>query len=516
MRAGEPADSMYVLVAGRLEVVAGDTVVRELAAGAVVGELALLTGGTRSASVRARRDSVVLQVPRHLFDQTIHLNPASLIAVVKTLAGQLSDALPAPAAEPASRPGVVSVLAAHAGAPAARVAYLLTEQLAETMRAVLPGRLDAEGLARAERDHDCVVLVANGLDAEWDAFCRRQADLTVVVAASDTTAVPLDGVRRPELVLVGRPAPSASLAAWSAALDPWRITAVSDRDDPAAGLRPLARRLSGRSLGVVLAGGGARGFAHVGVLRELEEAGLSIDRIAGASIGAIVGSLYATGVGGDELEAALYDEFVRGRPQADYTVPRASLARGNRALAALRRSLGADTLIEALPRQFRCVSTDLLSRSPVVHQRGNLVDAVAASSRLPVLFPPMSAPGQLLVDGSVLDNLPVGTLTERGEGPIIAVNIAFGSGGSRSADPARAPRVPALGETLLRTMTIGGARSERLARELGAYVVTPSSTGVGLLEFHQFDRTVAAGRAAARQLLEQTGGQFNVPTEGGG
>jgi len=108
----------------------------------------------------------------------------------------------------------------------------------------------------------------------------------------------------------------------------------------------------------------------------------------------------------------------------------------------------------------------------------------------------------------VLDNLPVGTLTERDEGPVVAVNIAMG--GQRPKKPGEAPRpvrVPALGDTLLRTLMIGGGGAAEAQRR-GAWVITPHSMGAGLLEFHQYDRMVESGRAAARMLLEQTDGDL--------
>ena len=131
--------------------------------------------------------------------------------------------------------------------------------------------------------------------------------------------------------------------------------------------------------------------------------------------------------------------------------------------------------------------------------------AVVASSRLPVLFAPVpDAEGRLLIDGGVLDNLPVDVLTERDEGPVVAVNIGMGAGSGRSRTGP--PRVPALGETLLRTMMIGSGGAVAAAAARGAMVVTPSTVGVGLLEFHQLDRMVESGRAAARMLLNEANG----------
>lgn len=153
----------------------------------------------------------------------------------------------------------------------------------------------------------------------------------------------------------------------------------------------------------------------------------------------------------------------------------------------------------------------MATRSRHVHRRGLLSAAARASVSLPVLLPPQPHGQRLLVDGGILDNLPVDLLTERDEGPVLAVNISLGSA-PRSSAPAgsapRPPRVPALGETLLRTMMIGSGGAVAAARARGAVVVTPASRGVGVLEFHQYDRMVEAGRAAARALLEATGGDL--------
>jgi hypothetical protein len=139
---------------------------------------------------------------------------------------------------------------------------------------------------------------------------------------------------------------------------------------PLAAARP--RVVAGRWVGLVLAGGGARAFAHIGVLCELEEAGVAVDRVAGASVGALLAAVHATGVDGAELDALAYRELVRRRPFSDDTLPVVSLARGRRMTAAMARVLGADTVVEGLPRQFHCASTDLVTRTRHVHRRGSL------------------------------------------------------------------------------------------------------------------------------------------------
>jgi predicted acylesterase/phospholipase RssA len=162
------------------------------------------------------------------------------------------------------------------------------------------------------------------------------------------------------------------------------------------------------------------------------------------------------------------------------------------------------------------VSTDLVTRTRQVHRRGAVGRAVMASARLPVLFAPMPDDGgRLLIDGGVLDNLPADLLTERDEGPVVAVNVSMGGGGGSGAARSGRPRVPALGETLLRTMMIGSGGAVAAARAEGAWVLTPPTLGVGLLEFHQLDRMIEAGRAAARALLEQAGAEPDPPHAAG-
>lgn len=507
-RQGDEAHSVFIVTSGLLEVEVDGVVVRQVGAGAVLGELALLAGGTRSASIRARRDSHLLTVTHDEFEAVVSSDVSALRALTNTLAHQLQAAAPAPAG-PSPRPCLVAVAALHSGAPAGAVAQALSQVLSQTLRVAQPGRVSPEGLERAELENDRVVLVADDPGDDWWTMCVRQADLVVLVASSDAPALPSAplGRRESDLVLVGPPATGETVRDWQRVLDAYRITQVPEATSTF--LRPVAYRIAGRSTGLVLAGGGARAFAHLGVLLELEEAGIAVDRLAGASAGCIMAAAYASGLDAQRVVDLCYEEFVRNNPYNDYTIPMVSLVRGRKTDRALRRHFGAIHM-EELPRHFRCVSTDLQRRETVVHRTGDLTDAVMSSLSIPGLFPPRVDGQRLLVDGGVLDNLPVHVLTGRDEGPVIAVNIGMGGelgpvveqGNSR---PPRPPRVPALGETLMRSMTVGSGGAVQKARDLGAIVVTPSSMGVGLLEFHQLDRMVESGRQAGRALLDEAG-----------
>lgn len=511
VREGDPGDSLFVITTGRAEVIVGGVVVRELGPGAVVGELALLTGRPRSASVRARRDCQVIEVPTEVWESVLRSDPEAVHVLVTGLAEQLADARPATApADPA--PTVLGIV--RAPGTGHEVVGPLVERLGQSLLADLsalgrPRRLEPSEAARledAERENDWVVLCADGSDPGWTELVLRQSDRLVVVAdaAGPPVSLPRAFAHRPELVLVGRRPDSRAFGSWTDTLDPWRISVVRedrwDRD-----LRPLLDRLTGRSVGVVLSGGGARALTHVGVLLELEEAGIVIDRVAGASLGAIVGSIYAAGASAAECAERAYSAFVRGRPLGDYSLSGTALTRGVRHRRLIEDHLGS-LLIEELPRGFACVSVDLESRGLIVHRSGPAALAVVASSRLPMVFPPVVDGDRLLIDGGALDNLPVHLLTERDEGPVIAVNVL-----PEPEDPlegaASGPVIPSFRETVIRIVGIN-ADEEGRAIAAGAYVLTPRTMGVGVLEFHQFDHMVASGRAAARELLEATGGDL--------
>jgi NTE family protein len=504
----DPPGSAYLLRSGRIEVVRDDVVVRTLTPGAVVGELALLTGEGRSAAVRARRDATLLEVPRAAFDQLLAQDASATRTVLRQVAFQLRTANARPPAVRAARPHVVAVVGLHPGSGHEEVARHLKDRLATHLTVIDPGVVECEGLARAESDGDRVVLVADGVapgaDSTWRDFCLRQSDAVVLVARAGAD-VPREVVAldlQPDLVVLGAVAAPADRAAWVAATDAWRLTVVEG--DPRPGVNDIADRLAGRSVGLVLAGGGARAFSHIGVLRELEEAGYPVNRIAGSSVGAAIAGIYAMSRDGAELEERTYAEFVARNPFNDWTFPTHALTRGVRVRGSVGRVTG-DAVMEGLSRQLSLVSTDLVSRTRLVHRRGPLDQAVLASLRLPVLFPPIPTDdGRLLMDGGVLDNLPVDVLLERDEGPVVAVNVSMGgsSGEGRSTRTGR-PRIPALGETLLRTMMIGAGGAVDAAHRQGAVVLTPATMGVGLLEFHQIDRMVQSGREAGRALLAE-------------
>jgi len=511
-QAGDPGDALYVVRHGRLEVVQGDTVIRVLGSGAALGELALLAEGVRSASVRARRETEVLRVSREQFAELLAGDAAFAVALTRTLADQLQRTSVAPA-PPAPTATVITVLALHPSMAdaAARVARALAARLSaqgDDVELLRGDEVQADAgeygrvLDRCECDFDHVVLATSGGeggdgdDGLWDDFCLRQADR--VVGVVDPTAVsPGPGVTSAvtDLVAYTPVVRSAAITPWLDALAPSAHHHVDPGRGFEEGMARLARRLAGRSVGVVLSGGGARGLAHIGALAALREAGVEVDRFGGTSMGSFVAGLAALGLTPAEMLAVCREELVLRKPFNDYTVPRHSLIKAHKAGAMLARVFG-DRRAEELDSPFFSVSADLLSGTEVVHRRGPLAVAVGVSMSLPGLVPPVAHAERVLVDGGVLNNLPVDVMAAAGEGPIIAVDVMRRPGGGRDG-----AGLPSLVDTLARSTVLGSWRRAEANRALAALVVSPELADVGLLEFRRLESIVERGRAAAEAAL---------------
>ena len=487
-RAGDAGDALYVLRAGRLELRRPDGSGRDFHPESTLGELALLTDAPRSGTVVARRDSTVVRVSRQRFLDLTESEPSVMGAVARGVAFRLQHSRPM-SPPPSPPPKVISVVGLDEGAPFEQIGRALETTLGASLRVARLGATSPEGLQRVEADNDRVLLVA-GPGGEWRDACLRQAD-RVVLVASNPTAMAVPGLSVScDVVLTGRPPTQAEIVGWHDLCGCRRVYHVgSDPDRWGTGLRQLTARLTGDSVALVLAGGGARSLAHLGVLHTLEEADVTVDRVAGTSMGALVASLYATGATAADVDERVFEEFVRRNPFSDYRPSLTSLARGERGKAMLRRCFG-DGRLEELDRELVVVSTDLYERAPVYHRRGLTAEVVAASMSLPVLFPPLRLDDRVLVDGTLTDNCPVEPFCDVPEGPILAVQI-----GSASSRP-NTTRVPSLGETLMRIMQMGDRRPDLEASPTATVIVTPDTSGRGPARVPP-DRPSPRGRTAS-------------------
>jgi len=446
-RQGDEGDRLYLVASGRLAIVrelpsGEDVLLSHVGRGESFGEVAVLTGNPRSATVRALRDSVIARLDRAGLSLLLEEHPRIALAFTRRFAGWIS---PVPNMAPSRACIAVAVVAAQENIPLGD----LTRRIAESLSALGPtlhltaseiegrfgsaehGRI-AAWIDSQEASHAFLVYEADPGPTAWTRRSLRQADRILVLADSEADpslgflAGELESFEsrsREELVLLhDRPKKRPHGTARWLALRPFDrhhhirpgISGDFDR---------LARFLDGKAVGLVLGGGGARGFAHIGVIRALEEAGIPIDRVGGTSMGAIIGALYSRGFDWKHMVRLNRWGWVKYRTHKLYTLPMISLVSSRKAERMLDMMFG-DDLIEDLWLSFFCVSTNLTRAEVVVHRRGDLERSVGAGMRLPGVVPPAIQDGDLLVDGGVLDNLPTGVMRRLGEGPIIAVDVS--------------------------------------------------------------------------------------------
>ncbi|MGD9526980.1 patatin-like phospholipase family protein [Pseudonocardia sp.] len=518
-RRDDPGDSVFLVLSGRVEIVdAAGAVIRVLGASSAVGELALLTGAPRTASVRVRRDAELLEISADRFDQLLADAPELGVVLARYLARLLQQG-PASAEQPPPRPRVVAIAGDAARVPLDRFAAAVVTTVAGMGERV--ARLDADpaALDAAERDHDLVVLVADLRDTAWVRFCSRQADRTVTLVGADERADrhcdlggDLGGDPSGDVVVVADGA-ARGVPAWIAGL-PLRGLHACDVRSLSAAAAALARRLAGRSVGLVLSGGGAPALAHLGVLDACAARGVAVERIGGVGTGALIGALAATGRPPAEVARICRTLLVDG-PGPDRTLPLVALTRGRRTRSALEQVFGT-VRIEDLPVEFFCVSTDLVRGEPVVHRRGRLADAVRCSSALPGVVPPIPAGGRLLVDGGLLEDLPVAAMAAE-DGPVVAVDATATlrwpphvptAGPLRRVGAAlrgwvagvREP-LPDVAEVLSRVVAVGGG----VGRARADLVIRPEPDGTGPMEWARLDAVRERGRIAAEAAFDAHG-----------
>ena len=516
---GDPGHSLFVVTAGSVDIVAErptEALVRTLGRGQCIGELAVLTGEPRLFGARAHRDTELAQVSATDVEALLRAEPSVGLALTRILGERLRWGRSP--TQDVSSPRIIALVPLHDGAPAAAVADALAGAFASMGRVA---RLDAREpvplatLDHLEAEHDRVLLVATTADGDdpWTHFCLRQSDRVVGLASlprDARAAPPADRLRGCDLAYLARSGAEPPLQEWMAALDP-RTTHILRAGSP-VGTSRMSRRLAGRSLGVVLSGGGARGVAHIGVLEELRRAGYEVDRIGGASIGGMIGSLFAEERGADECMAVMEAEYVRTTPLAGRTIPLVALSRGVRGLAAQHRLHG-DRHIEGLDVNFYCVAADLVTQRLVVQRRGLVAVAVSATQALPAFVPPLKDGELMLVDGGILNNLPVDPMLSTREGPVVAVDV------SGALPPPRPPRsrvpllrrwvvgpsaewAPPITETVLRSILLGNALNDASARERASAVIRPNLRGVSTMRFRDLGAVRRLGQVAAREAIE--------------
>jgi NTE family protein len=463
----------------------------------------------------ALRDSELLRIAKPDFERLLARHPRLSLNLMRMLVRRLRHTTRRQVASQRAR--TIALIPLHDGIDM----HTLGADLARAFSgmALRAGRAGSEALGRAS---DWFARY----EAAWTGQCLRQADRILLVARAGEK-IPrhcYDAQTRarlkrqmPELLLL-RASGGLGLSATELGATGAFVRHHYLRDGDAADTARFARILSGRAVGLVLAGGGARGFAHIGVVRALREAGVPFDFVGGTSMGAIVAAGVALGWDHAELLSRMRSAFVEARPLSDFTLPLVAVLRGKKVAKALHDHFGARA-IEDIDRTYFCVSSNLTLGREMVHTHGPLWRALRASVAIPGLLPPVVHDKNLLADGGLMNNFPVDVMSTYTQGPIVGIDVAGDEAlVAEREDFAEQPwtklfrrqlkGTPSIVSILMRSGTVGNEAQRRQARAQADVLLDPPLPGIGLRSWKAFDQAVDAGYVHAVEHIETHGLDF--------
>ena len=558
MEQGAVGDSAYLCISGRLRVyvrdeTGGQRMVREMARGEVIGEMSLYTGEPRSATVVALRNSVLVTLSKAHFDQLLGLSPQASIIFTRQIIRRLQTEHQR---RPVAAPVTVALLPITDGIALDGFARRLAQQLERFGRvrvidaAEIGGELRRRGITPSagphaeeaialaldaiEAEHDFVLLLAQSTAESWTRCCISHSDevLLVAEAAQPPVVHAIEQAcltERParseaaEILLLLHPADVVIPRGTHDWLARRPVTAhVHIRPELERDIARLARLLARKAVGLVFAGGGARGFAHLGVWRALHQRGVEIDCVGGTSIGGVLAALVAAD---PPLEKAIdiARKAFSTNPTGDFNwLPLMSLIKGRRVRAAIEKSLGelvgAPIAIEDLWKTYFCVATNYSQAREQQVRSGDLARALLASIAIPGALPPVVHDGDLLCDGGTFNNFPVDVMRDmRGVGTVIGVDL--GARTARRLDFNEVPgawtllrdrlrprskrryRLPSLTAYLLNVTILYSTSRQQQLRQLTDLYFSPPLHRVGLLQWSRFDQILGQGHAHAAEVL---------------
>ncbi|MEL6857575.1 MAG: patatin-like phospholipase family protein [Pseudomonadota bacterium] len=541
-RAGEMSDSIFFVLSGSFGAFktmrdGRSEFMGHIRAGEPVGEMAMFQGGIdidgdgtpdnvpHTSSVYALRDSEVLEISRQGFQRLSSAEPEILNAMIRLILSRLREG------NQRNRRTAPKVFALVATSPSIDLELRATALQDSLKRLGVKSRIveGSEGdekpagfFDQLEAENDIVILTSTMGDSAWYRLSMRQADRIWVVARADAKPSyplfpeensPAQSLKLVDVLLLHHGAerkacrPSDWLhAAGAARIFHWHHVSGEHCDR-------LARTIAGRSVGIVFSGGGARAYAHIGVVKALRELGIPIDFAGGASMGAVVAGCVAMGWDDAEIERRIRKGFVETNPLGDWNIPVVGMVKGHRVDARLKEHFGSAEIGD-LEMPFFAVSTNLTDGAYRVHRQGQLRRALRASIALPGILPPVIDDGEVLVDGAVLNNFPTDVMRELQRGFVVGCDVARAPQGLDAREFVNPPgffgwiakyglsTAPPIAGLLMRSATV--SVNPNSGRELVDTLILPELKDIELRDWKAYDQAVEAGYTAAMSALKES------------
>ncbi|SBO44910.1 cyclic nucleotide-binding and patatin-like phospholipase domain-containing protein [Cyanobium sp. NIES-981] len=535
-RRGELGRHAYLVLQGVLGLHTGEAgqpgaFFRKVVAGELVGEYSPLSGEPRSASALALTAVDYLAFDRHQLDQLLECQPCLQTRFITALAEAASIGR-----DPGCMP--LETIVIHLASPGSALTAAVLAQLPGHLRR-LCGQLeilpdlqlhglepDAAGSGEAAGEQEpgddpearlharLIEATRTGrpqliVNRDPRAVSRRNRlliDRLLILCDGEASRISLPEAADGEALLVRlwpREQQQPRSRDWATSQPFAQV--LNLQPGRSSHLDRLARAILRRQNVLVLGGGGARGFAHIGALAALEELGLrDFDMVMGVSIGSLVASLAAFDLPAAEIFANLERVIIKARPYS-FTLPRGSLFTLRNSRLELERFFGSARLQDSwLP--LRCFSTNLSTNQLETWSTGAIPDAVIASMSVPGIFPPVEdARGHLHVDGGILNNLPVAAARRASDGRVVAISLdpepAAATPAAGGSAAARTP--PSLGRTIIDAMMCGSHAATQAQERLADLILRPDIGGFPFLEWKRYREIYAEGYAAAQARFRE-------------
>ncbi|RYU94663.1 patatin-like phospholipase family protein [Emticicia agri] len=555
--AGDQSDSLYGVLSGRLQAYVTDgsgekVILGEIPPGETVGEMGVFTDSPRSADIIAIRDSVLVKISRETFEKIIAISPRVVLNITNLIIERLNRQNLSKKTN--YKITNIALICLHNSEVEKQFCqkifqslrkqdtcqylsipviskYFNNTQIANAEKSdVEKYRLLSNWLDEQEAQYSYVLYETDSMNSEWTKRCIRQADKVLIISESHFAPNPQpsetsllygrysDVSKTLILIHPSKTDIPSKTSIWLQNRQVQRHFHV-EQDKP-SDVERIRRYLMGQSVGLVLSGGGARGFVHVGVFRALEEYGIPVDFVGGTSMGSIIASFIAMGNSAEKLYGVMRAIYLEGKnPTSDFNlIPYFSLIKGKKVEEILEKYYGTVD-IEDLWRSFYCVSSNITKAVAVIHQHGKLRKYVRASISLPGVFPPVIDDDGLLVDGGIFNNTPVDVMLSMGVGKVISVDMniqrslqkkeEIQTGNTWTSFKARVmgnstgAKIPNMMSMIFQSTTIASDFKANQYKPYCDLYINPNVSNFGLMDWKSYDKIVEIGYQTAVSAIKE-------------
>lgn len=544
---GEFTKDVYLLLAGRLNVIYaneyGDiNILNTISCGEFFGEMSLLMDTQRSTSIVCSRESLLLKYTEDVFKQFLETDIELLGFINKTLIKRLAETNANKTQrfnykhisiifnnQSSTNDNVIAELYTQMSLYGKTHLIDIQKMIAEKVWAVEDDKSDNlarlfKYLYQKQYEYDYVLLREDYNNLDWNNAIIGQSDKLIYFNYGDINQNNKGSIYKD--LKIDKTEVTYNLSEmeriqYSPIYTGETVPLIHIPEHK--NISRLARYLTGNARKLVLGGGGARGLAHLGVYKALLELGIEIDFVGGTSIGSIMATMVATEWDYDKIVGLAKKRLVLDKPMKDYRLPYVSILSGNKLEKGLSKTFGEQT-IESLSLPLFTVAANLSEAKIEIIDSGSITNALRSSISLPGILPPAVHKGSLMLDGGIVDNLPLNHINTLTDGPSIGVDLS--STKKRNLGYDKVPshkemllnkitkkkqyKVPSLFQTIMGTLTLASNEKREKNEKKFDVLIKPDVAKFGFLNFDKIDQLIEVGYQASIEPLKEWKAKNNI------